>query len=36
MYYKKYNIYQYKKKDQKKFNRINIKLQEQILTTMVL
>lgn len=26
MYYKEYNIYQYKKKNWNKFNKINIKL----------
>ena len=33
MYYKEYNVHQYEKKDWDEFNRVDAKLQEQILTT---
>ena len=36
VYYKEYNVYQNKNKDWDEFNRIDAKLREQILTTVVL
>lgn len=36
IYYKEYNIYQYEKKDQEKFNKIDAKLRKQILITVTL